>query len=123
MLMEPFLSALSSTAQEPAIVHVDASLAPLVPKFMANRMKEVTTIREALTAQDFVTVSTVAHGMKGAAGTYGFETIGTMAATIENAAKQRMSQTIGKELASLGSYLERVEVIFDGEESGESRNG
>jgi hypothetical protein len=41
-----------------------------------------------------------------------------MAATIEAAAKQRIPQTIRKELNRLGSYLTRVDVIFDEDVSG-----
>jgi HPt (histidine-containing phosphotransfer) domain-containing protein len=116
--MEFSQSALNPAAQEKDIVHLDASFAPLVPKFMTNRKKEVTTMQDALTAQDFETVRTVAHGMKGAGGSYGFEAISTMAATIEAAAKQRIPKTIHEQLNSLGSYLERVDVIFDEDVSG-----
>ncbi len=116
--MEPSQSALDPASHGKEIVHVDASFAPLLPKFMTNRKKEVTTMRQALTAQDFETVRTVAHGMKGAGGSYGFDAISTMAATIEAAAKQGLSKTIGEELSSLGSYLERVDVIFEEDASG-----
>jgi HPt (histidine-containing phosphotransfer) domain-containing protein len=95
------------------IVHLDASFAPLVPKFMTNRKKEVTTMQAALTAQDFETVRRVAHGMKGAGGSYGFDRITEMASTIEQAAKNGGRETIDTGLNSLGSYLEQVEVIFD----------
>ena len=116
--MDPTRLALNPAAQEKVIVHVDASFAPLVPRFMTNRKKEVTTMQAALTAQDFETVRKVAHGMKGAGGSYGFDRITEIAATIEQAAKEGVGETIDTELNSLGSYLERVEVIFDTEASG-----
>ena len=92
---------------------MDASFAPLVPKFMTNRKKEVTTMQAALTAQDFETVRRVAHSMKGAGGSYGFDRITEIAAIIEQAAKTGIHETIDMELTGLGSYLEQVEVIFD----------
>ena len=116
--MDPAQSALQSASHWKEIVHVDASFAPLVPKFMSNRKKEVTTMQAALSAQDYETVRRIAHGMKGAGGTYGFEALSTMAATIEAAAKQRISHTIEEGLNCLGSYLEQVDVIFDEEASG-----
>ncbi len=116
--MELSQSAFTSAAQEKEIVHVDASFAPLMPKFMTNRKKEVITMREALAAQDFETVRNIAHGMKGAGGSYGFDAVSTIAATIEAAAKQGIPITIAEELNRLGPYLDRIEVIFDEEKSG-----
>lgn len=107
-------SALQPTPHGKEIVHVDASFAPLVPKFMTNRKKEVITMREALAAQDFDRVRKISHGMKGAGGSYGFDRVTEMATVIEQAAKTGADNTIDKELNSLGSYLEHVEVIFDG---------
>ena len=115
--MEPSQSALESGSQGRDIVYVDASFAPLVPKFMTNRKKEVATMREALAAQDFDRVRNISHGMKGAGGSYGFDRITEMATVIEQAAKTGAHDTIDRELNSLGSYLDHVEVIFDEEAS------
>lgn len=99
-------------AQDPEIVTIDASFEPLVPKFVTNRKREVVTMQEALAAQDFETVRKVAHGMKGAGGSYGFDRISEMAAAIEQAAKAGDASTIGRDLPALGSYLDRVKVIY-----------
>jgi HPt (histidine-containing phosphotransfer) domain-containing protein len=115
--MEPSQSALEPAPHEKEIVHLDASFAPLVPKFMTNRKKEVVMMQAALAVQDFETVRKVAHGMKGAGGSYGFERITEMAATIEQAAKNGIHETIDTRLNGLGSYLEQVEVIFDDDAS------
>lgn len=37
------------------LVFVDASFAPLIPKFLSNRKKEVTVMQDALAAKDFET--------------------------------------------------------------------
>ncbi|MEO5864142.1 MAG: Hpt domain-containing protein [Nitrospiraceae bacterium] len=116
-LMDPSRSALNPAAQKKVIVHVDASFAPLVPRFMTNRKKEVSTMREALAAQDFDTVRKISHGMKGAGGSYGFDRITEMAAVIEQSAKTGAHDTIDRELTGLDSYLEHVDVIFDDEAS------
>lgn len=102
-----------ATTGEALIVHVEADFEPLLPKFMTNRKKEVVTMREALAQQDFETVRKVAHGMKGAGGSYGFDRVTAMAAVIEQAAKTETSPTIEAELAQLGHYLEQVQVVFD----------
>ena len=94
------------------LVHIDPSFEPLVPKFLTNRKKEVITMRKALASQDFETVRTVAHGMKGAGGSYGFDRVSELAAVIEQAAKTRDSSTIERDLPVLGSYLDRVKVVY-----------
>lgn len=111
--MEQIKSDLTPASQEKETVHIDASFEPFVPKFMTNRKKEVVVMQEALAANDFETVRTVAHGMKGAGGSYGFDRISEMAAAIEQAAKAADAPTIARDLSVLGSYLDRVKVIYD----------
>jgi len=94
-------------------VHVESDFEALLPKFMANRKKEVMTMREALGRQDFEAVRKLAHGMKGAGGSYGFDRVTAMAATIEQAAKAGSAAPISTELSLLATYLEQVQVVFD----------
>jgi HPt (histidine-containing phosphotransfer) domain-containing protein len=100
-------------AEGEELVHIDASFEPLIPKFLTNRKKEVMTMQTALAAQDFETVRTVAHGMKGAGGSYGFDRITEMAAVVEQAAKTGDASTIERHLPALGSYLDRVKVVYE----------
>lgn len=101
------------TTQGEEIVHVDASFEPLVPKFLINRKKEVVTMCDALATRDLETVRTVAHGMKGAGGSYGFDRVSELAAVIEQAAKNGDDATIGRDLPILGSYLDRIKVVYE----------
>jgi HPt (histidine-containing phosphotransfer) domain-containing protein len=99
---------------EPAnVVHVDSSFEPLMPRFMANRKKEIVTMRQALTGNDFETVRSVAHGMKGVGGSYGFDRITELAATIEHAAKSADPTTITQQLPILERYLNDVQITYD----------
>jgi len=100
-------------AEGEELVHIDASFEPLIPKFLTNRKKEVVTMQAALAAQDYETVRTVAHGMKGAGGSYGFDRITDMAAVVEQAAKTGDASTIERDLPALGSYLDRVKVVYE----------
>lgn len=95
------------------IVTIDASFEPLIPRFMTNRKKEVVTMQEALAAKDFETVRKVAHGMKGAGGSYGFDRISEMAAAIEQAAKAGNSSSIEHDLSVLDSDLDRIKVVYE----------
>ncbi len=111
--MEDTRSQQAATTQDVETVSIDASFEPLIPKFLANRKKEVTAIQNALTAQDFETVRTLSHGMKGAGGSYGFNRITELAAVIEQAAKAADAGTIEHHLPTLGSYLDRIRVIYE----------
>ncbi|MBH0205162.1 MAG: Hpt domain-containing protein [Nitrospira sp.] len=102
-----------AVAEGEELVHIDASFEPLIPKFLTNRKKEVVTMQTALAAQDFETVRTVAHGMKGAGGSYGFDRITDMAAVVEQAAKTGDASTLERDLPALGSYLDQVKVVYD----------
>jgi len=97
----------------PLVVHVDPDFEALLPRFMMNRKKEVEVMHRALAQQDLDTIRQVAHGMKGASGSYGFDRVTAMAATIEQAAATGTTAPIEAELARLATYLEHVQVIFD----------
>lgn len=99
-------------AEREELVYIDPSFEPLIPKFLTNRKKDVVTMQAALTAQNLEMVRTVAHGMKGAGGSYGFDRISAMAAVIEQAAKTGDTATIKRELPILSSYLNRVMVVY-----------
>ncbi len=103
----------SAGAPQALIVHIESDFEPLLPKFMTNRKKEVVAMRDALAQHDFETIRKIAHGMKGAGGSYGFDCITTMAATMEQAAKSGTADPIRTELEALATYLEQVQVVFD----------
>ncbi|HRI37814.1 MAG TPA: Hpt domain-containing protein [Nitrospira sp.] len=95
------------------IVHIDASFEPLMPRFMANRKKEIVTMRQALTGQDFETVRSLAHGMKGVGGSYGFDRVTELAATIEQAAKSADTSIITQQLHTLEDYLNAIQITYE----------
>lgn len=103
----------SKSTWDTFIVHIDSDLESLLPKFMTNRKKEVTAMREALVQQDFETVGKIAHDIKGASGIYGFDHLAGLGATIERAAKTRSVVSIETDLALIETYLEHIQVVFD----------
>ncbi len=94
------------------IVTVDAQIAALVPRFLANRAADVDKIRAALAGADFETIRVAAHGMKGAGGGYGFSEISRLGAAMEEGARQRDAAAIAALAASLKEYLGRIEVKY-----------
>ena len=103
----------SETHLQKELVHVDSSFEPLMPKFLANRKKEVTAMQAAMVELDFETVRKISHGMKGAGGSYGLDRVSEMAAVIEQAAKAADAAIIMREMPLLEDYLARVEVVYE----------
>jgi HPt (histidine-containing phosphotransfer) domain-containing protein len=92
-------------------VRVSGELRDLIPRFLANRRKEIARLREAVTKGDFEEARRIGHILKGAGGGYGFDEITRLGAEIErNAARGEDIRGLVEELAE---YLEFVEVTFD----------
>lgn len=104
------------------IITVDAQIAALVPRFLANRAADVDRIRRALAVGDFEAVRAAGHGMKGSGGGYGFPEISRLGAAMEEGARQRDMAALVALVESLATYLARVE-IRSGDEQGASGNG
>ena len=92
------------------IIAVDAQIAALVPRFLANRAADIDKIRAALAGDDFETIRVAAHAMKGAGGGYGFPEISRLGAAMEEGARQRDAAAIDALAASLETYLARIEI-------------
>ena len=95
------------------MVRVDPDLASIVPGYIANKKKDLLTIREALNRADFETARLLGHSMKGSGGGYGFDEISSIGRRIEAAAKSMDARGISESLETLGEYLERLEVEYD----------
>lgn len=98
---------------EKIIVHVDPDLEDLLPGFFDHRRQDLQALTEALERGDFEAIRKQAHTLKGVGGGYGFEEITRLARQIQEAAEQHNDEEVGRKLAALGDYLERVEVVFD----------
>lgn len=94
------------------VVVIDASLEPLVPKFLEHRMAETVALAEHLAASDFEAVRRIAHTVKGVGGSYGFDRISEIAAVMEQGAKAGDGATVARTVYELRSYLERIDVVY-----------
>lgn len=93
-------------------VEISRDLEGIVPIFLNNRKKDVRTLRGALVTQDFRTVQTLGHRMKGDGGGFGFDRITEIGAAIERAAKLEDRSTIEQHIVQLEDFLKRVTVIY-----------
>lgn len=93
-------------------VEVSRDLEDIVPLFLENRSKDLQTLRAAVGAQDFTTLHTLGHRMKGDGGGYGFEMISEIGARLEDAAKRQDLPAIEHCIVELEVFLNRVTVFY-----------
>jgi HPt (histidine-containing phosphotransfer) domain-containing protein len=70
-------------------------------------------MQQALDRGDFETVESLGHGMRGAGGSYGFQAITDIGASLEQAAASADTDASRKWVGELSSYLDRVEIVAD----------
>ena len=99
--------------EEKIIVHVDADLEPIIPRFFELRHEDVEAINDNLEKADYEMIMRIGHSMKGAGGGYGFDYISEIGAVIEMASKEKNREDIRRWVDKLSIYLEKVEVVYD----------
>jgi HPt (histidine-containing phosphotransfer) domain-containing protein len=95
------------------VVKVDPDLKELIPGFMANRRKDIATLRDALAKGNVAQMQSTGHSLKGVGGGYGFAEMSTIGAEIETAAKAGNLEALRGLIDRYADYLERVEVVFE----------
>lgn len=93
-------------------VHALAGVADLVPKYLANRKRDILSLAEALKKGDLQAVRVIGHGMKGTGSGYGFPAITEIGRNIEKAGVSEDAAAITRQISSLENYLSRLEVIY-----------
>ena len=88
-----------------------AGLEDIVPGYLANRKKEVPEMIELLAASDYERVSVLGHNLKGSARGYGFPDLIPMGLALEQSADQMDWGTLRAQIADLGNYLDRVQLV------------
>ena len=98
---------------EKIIAHVDPDLRDLIPGYLENRLRDLTTIKNALKAADFAKIRVPGHSMRGSGGGYGFMPISNIGEAIEKAAKNKDRDSIKNHLTELSDFLKRVTLVYD----------
>lgn len=99
-----------SQPAEPVIVAKE--LESLIPAFLANRRRELETLRTALAARDYAELRRIGHRMKGAAASYGFDRISAIGRQIESAAHATDSATIAQQIDAYATHLATLRVVY-----------
>jgi HPt (histidine-containing phosphotransfer) domain-containing protein len=90
------------------VISIDESILDLIPSYIANRKKDIHTMRSALDCHEFETIETLAHKMKGSGTSYGFIKISELGKNLELLAQQQDKDSIRIEIDELEAYLEGI---------------
>ncbi len=93
-------------------VEVEAWLAPLVPRFLANRLDDGERLRRAIAARDFAAIRVLGHNLRGAAGGYGFAGLGAIGERLEAAAAAQDAGAAAACADELAAYVRTVKVVY-----------
>lgn len=94
-------------------VTIDKDLESIVPGFLKHRQEDIVKMKEALLKNDFPTMKSIGHKLKGNAGGYGFDELGFTGARLEKAAENNEKDKCEQCLAEMIDYLNRVEITFE----------
>jgi HPt (histidine-containing phosphotransfer) domain-containing protein len=91
---------------------VAKALQSLIPAFLANRRRELETLRTVLAARDYAELRRIGHRMKGAAASYGFDRISAIGREIESAAGAGDAAAIAHEIDAYAAHLATLRVVY-----------
>jgi HPt (histidine-containing phosphotransfer) domain-containing protein len=95
------------------IVKVSKDIEDLIPVFLANRKKEVETLRAALAAADFEQLRQLGHRMRGVGNSYGFDRVSVLGKDIEEDARKGDAASLEAHIAAYGDYLSNVQISYE----------
>lgn len=94
-------------------VTVPSELEPLMPRFLANRQKEIVKMQAFLAQADFDALKLAGHTLKGVGGGYGFPALSELGARFEVYADARDGQAVAATLNEYSQYMAKVDVRFE----------
>ena len=97
---------------EKIVVQIDPDLEAIVPGFLANRQRDLTTIEACHKQGDLNTIRLLGHRMKGDGGGYGFDQISTIGHHLEEAALAKDFLGLQHQQQDLRTFLARVTVVY-----------
>ncbi|HEY5242342.1 MAG TPA: response regulator [Polyangiaceae bacterium] len=96
----------TSRGEQPASRQA-ATVTALLPKFFANRERDVATLRGALAIEDFETIARLGHNMRGNGVSYGFPEVSAIGKRLERAGLRREARGIADQITKLEAWVAR----------------
>lgn len=98
------------------VVTVSADLKPLIPKFMKSRKLDIDKLVTALERKDLGTIASIAHKIKGNAGSFGFDEFGRLAQALERDVKTGNYPKMEALITTMKDYIANAKIVFTEDE-------
>jgi HPt (histidine-containing phosphotransfer) domain-containing protein len=99
--------------QDARTVKVSKDLEDLIPTYLANRKKELETLRQALEAADFEQIRQIGHRMRGVGVSYGFDDVTALGKLIEDGANAGDKAALEAHVGAYGQYLSNLRITYE----------
>ena len=99
--------------QDARTVKVSKDLEDLIPTYLANRKKELETLRQAVEAADFEQIRQIGHRMRGVGVSYGFDDVTALGKLIEDGAKAEDKAALATHIGAYGEYLSNLRITYE----------
>jgi signal transduction histidine kinase/CheY-like chemotaxis protein/HPt (histidine-containing phosphotransfer) domain-containing protein len=106
-------SAIDSTPPARIRVTVEEGMEEAVPAYLEKRRRDLPLYQAALAANDFDSIKSMSHKMKGTGESYGFPQLTEIAGVLEQAAGRGDAFEIEKKLIDLANFMGSVELQND----------
>jgi len=94
------------------LVEIESWLAGLVPRFLANRARDIVRLEEALAAGDVATLKSIGHMVRGSAAGYGFLDLADAGARLEAIAETAAPDELRRVIEVIADHVRGVEVVY-----------
>jgi HPt (histidine-containing phosphotransfer) domain-containing protein len=95
-----------------AVVEVEAWIRHLVPRFLANRQKDIEALAAAIRSDDIEAIRIIGHNLKGGAGGYGFAVLAEIGGRLEAAGEAGSLETAAACLRELAEHVRTIQVVY-----------
>lgn len=95
-----------------AVIQVDKGMEDIVPVYLEKRRAEVAVYADALAREDFDSIKSLAHKMRGTGAGYGFPMLTEFGGTIEQAAKSRDAAQVRESLSRFAAYVRNIDLKY-----------
>ena len=94
------------------LVEIESWLAGLVPRFLANRARDLERLEEAFAAGDLSTLKSIGHMVRGSAAGYGFLDLSDAGARLEAIAETAGPAELRQAIDVIAHHVKGVEVVY-----------
>jgi HPt (histidine-containing phosphotransfer) domain-containing protein len=101
-----------TSSNAPIVVFLEREMQDVIADYLQNRQHDVNEIIDALRRGDFDDVRHIGHAMAQSGQTYGLSRLARLGEALEESAKARAADAIGRHLDALRAFLRRVTVVY-----------